>query len=233
VVTGVSVSPPNAAPGQAVTFSATVQNQGATATPANTIVGVRFDVDGAVTTWSDTNKNSLAPGASVTLTANNGPAGKSTWSATSGGHSLQAWVDDVNRISEGDENNNKVSVSLSIGIDLVVTSITPSPLHPIAGQPTTFSAVIKNQGTVATPAGTVVGVRFDIDGAITSWSDTNNNSLAPGATVTLTANNGPTGSATWPATKGSHSLQAWVDDVNRLNDVNRGNNKFLTAISLP
>jgi hypothetical protein len=28
-------------------------------------------------------------------------------------------------------------------------------------------------------------------------------------------------------------LQAWADDVNRLNDVNRNNNKLVTAFSLP
>jgi hypothetical protein len=233
VVTGVSFSPGNAAAGQPVTFSATVQNQGTSATPAGTIVGVRFDVDGAIATWSDTDTQSLAPGASVTLTANNGPSGHSTWSATSGGHTLQAWADDVNRIAESDENNNKLTVPLSIGIDLLVTSVSLSPAHPTAGVPVTFSATVKNQGTLATPAGTIVGVRFDVDGAVANWSDTNRNSLAPGASVTLTANSGPTGSATWTAANGSHSLQAWVDDVNRLNDVNRNNQKFITGFSLP
>jgi hypothetical protein len=232
-VTNVSFSPANAAPGQAVTLSATVQNRGSSATPAGTIVGVRFDVDGAIATWSDTNTSSLAPGASVTLTANSGPSGRSTWSATAGSHTLQAWVDDVNRIAEVDENNNKLQSQLSIGIDLLVTSFSMSPAHPAPGQAVTFSAVVKNIGTATTPTGTVVGVRFDVDGNIVSWSDTNANALAAGASVTLTANSGPTGSATWSATAGSHALQAWVDDVNRLNDVNRGNNKLQSAFSLP
>src|SRR5260370_472583 len=110
VITAVTVSPANVAPGQpptfsatvknqggaAVTFSATVQNVGAVATPAGVIVGVRFDVDGIAVSWSDTDTQSLAPGASVTLTANSGPSGKSTWSATAGVHTIQAWVDDVN-----------------------------------------------------------------------------------------------------------------------------------------
>ncbi|HWZ87997.1 MAG TPA: CARDB domain-containing protein, partial [Polyangiaceae bacterium] len=107
------------------------------------------------------------------------------------------------------------------------------PAHPTTGAPVTFSATVKNQGTLATPAGTIVGVRFDVDGAVATWSDTDTQSLAPGASVTLTANSGPTGSATWTATNGSHSLQAWVDDVNRLNDVNRNNQKFITGFSLP
>jgi hypothetical protein len=233
VVTSASFSPGNVAAGQPATFSAVVKNLGTSATPAGIIVGVAFNVDGTLVNWSDTDTQSLAPGASVTLTANSGPAGRSTWTATAGGHTLQAWVDDVNRIAESDETNNKLSVPLSIGIDLLVTSVSWSPAAPSVGASTTFSATVKNQGTLATPAGTIVGVAFNIDGTLVTWSDTNTQSLAPGASVILTANNGPTGHSTWTATAGSHALQAWVDDVNRLNDVNRNNNKFQTAISLP
>ncbi|HWZ89708.1 MAG TPA: CARDB domain-containing protein [Polyangiaceae bacterium] len=233
-VTAAGFSPANVAAGQPATFSATVKNLGSAATPAGTIVGVAFNVDGTLMNWSDTNTQSLAPGASVILTANSGPAGRSTWTATSGGHTLQAWVDDVNRIAESDETNNKLSVPLSIGIDLLVTNVTWTQASPGGiGAATTFSATVKNQGSLATPAGTIVGVAFNIDGTLVTWSDNNTQSLAPGASVVVTANNGPTGSSTWTATAGSHALQAWVDDVNRLNDVNRSNNKFQSAVSLP
>jgi len=234
-VTSASFSPGNVAAGQSATFSATVKNLGTSATPAGTILGVQFAVDGTVVNWSDTDTQSLAPGASVTLTANNGPSGHATWAATSGGHTLQAWVDDVNRIAESDEANNKLTTPLSVGIDLVVTGVTWTPSKPSSSpaDAVRFTATVRNQGTQATPAGTIVGVSFNIDGTQVSWSDTNTQSLAPGASVALTANSGPSGVGTWTATAGSHALQAWVDDVNRMNDVNRGNNKFQTAISLP
>jgi subtilase family serine protease len=226
--------PANVAAGQPATFRATVKNLGTAPTPGGTIIGVAFNVDGTLMNWSDTNTQALAPGASVTLTANSGPAGRSTWTATSGGHTLQAWVDDINRIAESDETNNKLSVPLSIGIDLVVTNVSWTQAAPGGvGAGTTFSATVKNQGSSATPAGTIVGVAFNIDGTLVSWSDNNTQSLAPGASVTLTANSGPAGRSTWTATAGSHALQAWVDDVNRFNDVNRNNNKFQSAISLP
>src|ERR1700745_48317 len=99
--------------------------------------------------------------------------------------------------------------------DLVVTQINLSQSSPKAGDPVTFSATVKNQGTAATPAGTTVGVLFSVDGSPVSWSDTFSQSLAAGATVTLTANGGPSG-ATWTATSGSHQVVAFVDDVNRI-----------------
>ncbi|NLN08764.1 MAG: glycosyl hydrolase, partial [Methanoculleus thermophilus] len=58
--------------------------------------------------WSDTHTGSLAPGASITLTANGGSVG-ATWKAITGTHTVKATVDDVNRIAESNENNNIMS----------------------------------------------------------------------------------------------------------------------------
>jgi hypothetical protein len=63
-----------------------------------------------------------------------------------------------------------------------------------------------------------------------SWSDTYAQSLPPGQSVELFANSGPSGMGTWTATAGTHTLQAWVDDVNRMDDVNRSNNKLVVAL---
>jgi hypothetical protein len=46
-----------------------------------------------------------------------------------------------------------------------------------------------------------------------SWSDTHTQALAGGASITLSANGGPSDLATWTATSGSHQVQAFVDDV--------------------
>src|SRR4051794_3396404 len=92
-----------------VTFSATIRNQGNGTTPANIIHGVSFWVDGAQVSWSDTSSNSLAAGATRTLTANGGPGGSSVWTATAGSHSVRAFVDDVNRIAESNETNNNLT----------------------------------------------------------------------------------------------------------------------------
>ena len=95
-------------------FSAVVKNQGAGPTPAGVIVGVGFSVDGTEVTWSDTDTTSLASGATVSLTANSGPYNVNTWTAISGTHRVGAYVDDVNRISESNENNNQLTASLTV-----------------------------------------------------------------------------------------------------------------------
>jgi beta-glucanase (GH16 family) len=116
--------------------------------------------------------------------------------------------------------------------DLVVTQVNLSQSSPIVGDPVTFSAAVKNQGTAATPAGTIVGVLFSVDGSPVSWSDTFSQSLAAGATVNLTANGGPSG-ATWTATSGSHQVVAFVDDVNRIpNESDENNNKLTRSFSV-
>ena len=231
VVTNVGMTPANPAPGQAVTFNATISNFGQTTKPAGAINGVAFSVDGTKLNWSDTNTQALAPGQSVTLSANNGTSGVATWAATAGAHTVQAFVDDVNRIAEGDETNNKLSTSFSSGIDLTITNISWTPsAFPSRGTALTFSATVKNIGTVATPAGTTIGVNFQIDGSGVNWSDSSNTSLAAGASRTLTANAGPGGVASWVSTAGRHKLAAWADDVNRLTDTNRANNKIDTLL---
>jgi hypothetical protein len=48
--------------------------------------------------------------------------------------------------------------------------------------------------------------------------------LAPGATVTLTANNGSLGTATWTASAGSHTVQAVVNDIHRFDECSTANN---------
>jgi hypothetical protein len=52
----------------------------------------------------------------------------------------------------------------------------------------------------------------------------------PGASRTLTANAGVNGVATWTAVSGKKAIAAWVDDVNRLPDVDRSNNKLQTQL---
>ncbi len=232
-VGSLSYSPTSVAAGGTVTFSAVAWNQGVGPTPNGTIQGMSFLIDGAQVNFSSTNTTGLARGGSVTLTSNWGPNSTSTWTTTSGLHTLQGYADDIDRFAESNENNNTLTVNMSVGIDLKIVSLGWTPAFPASGSAVTFSAVVKNVGTVATAGGTIVGVRFDVDGVSTTRSDNYTTSLAAGASVTLTANSGPGNVSIWSATSGAHTIQAWVDDVNRFTDVDRTNNKLTRALPVP
>ncbi len=233
VITDVSTNPSNPAVGQPVTFSATVKNQGDAATPAGTVLGVRFDAPGGSMTWSDTHTASLAPGTSVTLTANGGQGG-STWTPTDpGSAAVAAIVDDRERILESNDSNNTFNKSVTVlaepvlPSDLVVTDISWSPASPAPGDAVTFSATIKNQGQGATPADTIHGVSFWVNGAKLTWSDSHTAALAPGQSITVTANGGTAGS-TWTAVSGDHEIEAFVDDLDRIPDESDESNNTKT-----
>jgi hypothetical protein len=242
VVVSVSLSAASPVSGDHVVFSCVVKNQGTAATASGTVTGVQFAVDGATSplNWSDNDTAALAPGASITLTATGGTNGFNYWTATTGTHSVRAWVDDVNRIAESNEGNNQLTQSFTVGggvagIDLIVTSVGWLPASPAAGSHVVFSAVVKNQGQTATPAGTVLGLQFAVDGVTSpvNWSDNDTAALAPGASVTLTATGGTNGVNYWTATSGAHPVQAWVDDVNRIGESNETNNKLSATLSVP
>jgi hypothetical protein len=116
--------------------------------------------------------------------------------------------------------------------DVVVTSISMNPANPVAGQAVTFSAVVKNQGTASTPAGVVLGVGFFVNGTNVNWSDNFTSSLAPGASVTLTATGGPAGISTYTGSAGTIQVQAIADDINRFAELNDSNNSLTQSFTI-
>jgi len=117
--------------------------------------------------------------------------------------------------------------------DLIVASTSWTPASPVAGSNVVFSAVVKNIGAAATPAGTILGVSWWVDGVGLIWEDTDVSSLAPGASRTETATGGHSGVNYWPATSGSHSIMAWVDDLNRFAETNESNNQLTKTMNVP
>ena len=114
--------------------------------------------------------------------------------------------------------------------DLVVTAVDVAPQSVVAGQPVTFRATIRNQGTAATKAGVIHGVGFRVGSATRTWSDNWTSSLAPGQSVTVTATGGPTG-PTWPAPSGNTTITAFVDDAKRITESNEANNTLNKTVS--
>jgi hypothetical protein len=116
--------------------------------------------------------------------------------------------------------------------DLIVTNVSWSPAAPQAGDAVTFKATVKNQGKATTEEGTILGVRFVVDGILAPmWSDTETRALAPGASVTVTANGGVAG-GTWTATAGAHTVTVTVDDVNRIDESVEDNNTLTSEFSI-
>ncbi len=109
--------------------------------------------------------------------------------------------------------------------DVIVTAVSWTPANLFNGAHAIFSARVLNQGSAATPSGTILGVGFNVDGAGTaSWSASYTAALAPNASVTLAADGGPSGVNYWSASAGAHTVTATVDDINRFPESNENNN---------
>jgi len=105
----------------------------------------------------------------------------------------------------------------------------------VVGSDVTFGALVRNTGTAATVAGVVTGVAFSVDGRLVTWSDNTTWALSadPQAGMPVIANSGPTGSSTWRATPGRHTVRAWVDDVNRIQESNEHDNTSTWTVVVP
>jgi hypothetical protein len=114
VVTGISWSPAAPTNGDLVLFSATIANRGTAPTPDGVVIGAGFFVDGVKTNWYGVLTDPLAPGQSRAITASGGPRGTRNWTAVSGTHTLRVLVDDVNRFPEFNENNNDLTVPITV-----------------------------------------------------------------------------------------------------------------------
>ncbi|MEO9236756.1 MAG: CARDB domain-containing protein, partial [Jatrophihabitantaceae bacterium] len=146
-VTGSSWTPAAPVETDSITVSATVKNTGALAAPASS---VNFYL--GTTKVGTAAVSALAAGASATVSANIG-------AQNAGSYSLTAKVDEANSIIESNETNNnytnptQLTVAAVSSSDLLPVSISWSPTNPAAGNTVTFSAAIKNQGSIASASG--------------------------------------------------------------------------------
>jgi hypothetical protein len=110
--------------------------------------------------------------------------------------------------------------------DVVVDSVTVAPASPAAGQAVTFSAVVRNAGNAATPAGVVIGVGYLVNGTQVTFG-TVSGPLAAGASVTV-----GTTSTAWTAVAGTHTVTAVADDINRFAESNETNNGRAVSLTV-
>jgi hypothetical protein len=183
-------------------------------------------------------KRSRTSGGPYTIIATNVTEGVTattyTDRAVTNGGTYYYVVSAVNAAGEGPD-SAQVSVTLpnTAYPDVIVTAVTWTPNPAFANNNVTFRATVKNQGSAPTPSGTILGVGFSIDGGPNvTWSGGYTTALAPGASVTLSANGGPTGASTWKATTGRHTLTATADDINRFAESNEGNNAMSVSLAI-
>ncbi len=109
VVTSLTTSPTTPKAGDKVNITVTIKNVGTAPTPNGIEHDVSLRIDGAEVTWVIDYAAVLNPGDSVTLSTNAGTTA-GPWTATQGPHTLEAYVDNLGRITESDETNNKFPV---------------------------------------------------------------------------------------------------------------------------
>jgi gluconolactonase len=114
IVSSIRRYPSSPRPGQGVLFNVTVKNQGSGPTAADVALRVAISVGtNENIIWSESFTQALPPDASVILTCDAGVYGPS-WTATPGGHTARATVDDVDRIFESNETNNFLTTNIAV-----------------------------------------------------------------------------------------------------------------------
>lgn len=108
--------------------------------------------------------------------------------------------------------------------DLVVSNVKITQGEDRIGGEAHFEATVRNIGNAPTPPNITIGVAFEVDGRVVAWSGTSQGPLAAGGSLAVKSNGGPNGKGTWTVAAGAHTIRAIVDDVNRINESNEGNN---------
>lgn len=233
VVMSMTHTPTNPMPGDTVTFTATVRNQGkAVAMPPFSLGfwSSRSSAPELATAPEHTDNcdEEIAAGKSATFTF-------SVTAPAAGDHTAWAYADQWNgasEVDEGNESNNAGPAPEGYAWtvysppmpDLVVRSIACTPTNPTPGATVTFAVTVTNQGTAAASSPFSIGFwsARDLQPGISTVPEKsiNSGSLAMGAatTVVFTAT---------ASTAGTYSAWAYVDRANgagEITETNENNN---------
>ncbi|GAB3145398.1 CARDB domain-containing protein [Amycolatopsis stemonae] len=219
-VSGVSWSPQNPVETDAITASATVRNAGTAASGATNV-----NLYLGTTKVGTANVGALAAGASTTVSANIG-------TRDAGSYQVTAKVDEANSVIEQNEANNSYTSSTPLVVSPVqssdlVAATAWSPNNPSAGNTTTFTTTLRNQGTVASASGAhgITVTIADQNGTVVkTLTGSYSGAIAAGATAA------PVTVGTWTAANGKYTVKTVVDtDANEL-PVKQANNTSTQAL---
>ena len=233
--------------GDAVTFKFALTNVSNVDIPAGVNLGVKVTVDGQESFVTTSYKKGLKAKQTIILTT------QTAWKAVAGGHVVKAEADYRNRLTDEltrDNNNREKKFNVAEneddgdytpvtgGYDLVVTKVAFDKKTINPGDEVRFTATIVNAGDRDVPAGTKLGVQFQIDGntSVITWNDKHYSGLKSHQKITLSATGGTNGKSTWTATNGVHTLTAWVNDTHDYRDEVNGSddaNKKSIELKIP
>jgi subtilase family serine protease len=135
VIRDVTWSPTDAAVGDNVTFTVTVENQGSGKAGES-----RIECHIGISYVEYLEVQEIAAGSQVTPSF--------VWAAQSNPDKVRVVADYDSKLAESNENNNTFTRDIAIAPpDLVVQEITWSPTDAIIGDTATFTAIIRNQGS--------------------------------------------------------------------------------------
>ena len=187
IVQDITWSPSNPSPGETVTFSIDIKNQGDNIAVASQAY---YYIDGSL----------QGSGAISSIPAGGMATGTFTWSAELGSHTIKAVADYSDAIPESDETNNEKESTFTevLLVDLIVDDITWSPLNPFLDENFTFTVSIKNQGK-------------DESGSFQVYYYVDGSQKGPTDMASIPAGETATGTFTWKAKLGEHIIKAVVD----------------------
>ncbi|MFY1113205.1 MAG: CARDB domain-containing protein [Methanosarcinaceae archaeon] len=156
VIETLTTEPENPEPGDMITITAIVKNQG-TERSIKTNLAYNIDLVGI----GEREIPELDPGSSSQISE--------TWTpSTEGKVNILVWADSENYVSESDEWNNEKTASIEVKKqtypDLVVETISSNPTEPEPGQTATVTVTVKNLGTEKSGP---TNLEFYVDGVYT------------------------------------------------------------------
>jgi subtilase family serine protease len=199
VIDSITWSPQNRSDSSNVTMTVKISNRGGGKAEASWLA---YYIDDSLQTEDFINE--IKAGASITK--------KYSWIVGADSHTFKAVADYSNKVRENDETNNARSVILPAIIpDLIIQSITCSPVQPIIAHQIKISVVVKNIGL-----GTSGDSDLDIYLNDALIMRPRVPKLASGKTAILTC--------TWVAQTDAMTLKAVVDVNNLIKETNESNN---------
>ncbi|MBS1982358.1 MAG: hypothetical protein JST74_14375, partial [Bacteroidetes bacterium] len=134
----------------------------------------------------------------------------------------------ITAVARDADGNNTTSQGVSITVANTTTPLLPDVIvTQLSYANGIFTSTVKNQGTAATPAGIVIGVGYSVDNNFVTWGAVPG-PLAAGASVTIGTDGGP-----YNIPNGTHTMTAYVDDVNRFTESNETNNQLSESLVVP